>query len=195
MTFTLDKPTQEQSDDQRMLISGSWESFEFVRKGFAESRAVKLFYYDGTIEIVMPGVAHELFKSIIAVLIEAFLLSREIEFRPTGSMTQERKNVASLQADESYTIGLQRLSIEVTFTSGNASKLSRYQAIGVDEVWFWEDGVLEVYHLRQSGYERVDRSEIFGLAAIDMTVLSQCILMGETSIVQASKTFLAAHKN
>jgi Uma2 family endonuclease len=195
MTFTLDKPSQKKSDDQRMLIGGSWESFELIQKGLAESRAVKLFYYDGTIEILMSGVAHELFKSIIAVLIEAFLLSREIEFRPTGSMTQERKNVASLQADESYTIDLQRLSIEVTFTSGNASKLSRYQAIGVDEVWFWEDGVLEVYHLRQSGYELVDRSEISGLAAIDMTVLSQCILMGETSIVQASKMFLAAHKS
>jgi hypothetical protein len=103
--------------------------------------------------------------------------------------------IEGTQVKIEITIGLQRLSIDVTFTSGNASKLSRYQAIGVDEVWFWEDGVLEVYHLRQAGYERVDRSEIFGLAAIDMTVLSQCILMGETSIVQASKTFLAAHRN
>lgn len=195
MTFTLDKSTPAQSIDQRMLMSGSWESFKLVQKGLAESRAVKLFYDDGMIEIVMPGVSHELFKSIIAVLIEAFLLSREIEFKPTGSMTQELENVASLQADESYTIDFQRLSIEVTFTSGNISKLSRYQAIGVDEVWFWEDGVLAIYHLRSVGYERIDRSEIVGLSAIDMTVLSQCILMGETSIVQASKTFLAAHKS
>ena len=76
MTFTLDKPTPAQSIDQRMLVSGSWESFKLVQKGLAESRAVKLFYYDGTIEIVMPGVSHELFKSIIAVLIEAFQIGR-----------------------------------------------------------------------------------------------------------------------
>ncbi|HTL89402.1 MAG TPA: Uma2 family endonuclease, partial [Leptolyngbya sp.] len=43
--------------------------------------------------------------------------------------------------------------MEVVFTSGNEGKLTRYQALGVPEVWFWEDGVLKLYHLRETGYQ------------------------------------------
>ena len=141
----------------------------------------------------MPGKPHELFKTVIGMLIEAFLLDREIEFEPTGSMTQEIEGVASAEADESYQIGASRLTIEVNFTSGNVTKLERYQALGVDEVWLWEDAVLQVYHLQEKGYQQVSRSCIPALETIDLTVLSTCILMGETSRVQAIKQFRMAH--
>jgi Uma2 family endonuclease len=75
-------------------------------------------------------------------LIETFLFHRGIEFKPTRAMTQEKEGVASAEADESYEIEGFKLSIEVNFTSGDASKLERYQALGVHEVWIWEDGGL-----------------------------------------------------
>ncbi len=181
--------------DYRSIHHGrTWEQFKLIQKGFENSRGIRLFYYDGTIEILMPGEAHELFKKIIAILIEAFLLSREIEFKPTGSMTQEKEGIASAEADESYLIGDYKLSIEVNFSSGDTSKLQRYQALGVHEVWFWEDAVLQLYHLRSNGYEPVSQSQIPELVTIDIAVLSNCILAGETSIVKASKDFLAAHR-
>jgi hypothetical protein len=62
-------------------------------------------------------------------------------------------------------------------------------------VWFWEDGVLSLFHLGEDGYERVDRSLIPGLDAIDVAVLSRCVLVGETSFIQARKEFLAGHPN
>ena len=75
--------------DVRTIQRGkTWAQFEYLQKGFEDTRGVKLFYYNETIEILMPGAAHELFKKIIAILIEVFLLDRKIEFEPTGSMTQ-----------------------------------------------------------------------------------------------------------
>ncbi|WP_373545793.1 hypothetical protein [Chamaesiphon sp.] len=62
-------------------------------------------------------------------------------------MTQKRDGFASVEADESYEIPGFKLSIEVNFTSGDLSNLDCYQALGVSEVWFWEDGILEVYSL------------------------------------------------
>ena len=77
------------------------QQFKHLQKGFENTRGVRLFYYNGTIEILMPGEAHELFKSIIGFLIETFLFNRA-KFKPTGSMTQEKEGIASAEADESY---------------------------------------------------------------------------------------------
>ena len=185
--------------DIRTIQPGrTWEQFKHLQKGFENTRGLRLFYYNGTIEILMPGEAHKLFKSVIGFLIEAFLFSRGIEFKPTGSMTQEKEGIAAAEADESYQIDGYRLSVEVNFTSGDAAKLERYQALGVDEVWMWEDGCLVVYHHQSSPsarghYEAVNRSGIPALAEIDLNLLSACILIGETSRIQAAQRLLAAH--
>jgi Uma2 family endonuclease len=171
----------------------TWEQFKHLQKGFENTRGVKLFYYNGTIEILMPGEAHELFKSIIGFLIETFLFHQGIEFKPTGSVTQEKEGLASVEADESYEIQGFKLSIEVNFTSGNISKLERYLALEVDEVWIWEDGLLAIYQLQSGKPEKVNYSLIPALSSLNFTVLSECILIGETSRIQAAKKLLAAH--
>jgi Uma2 family endonuclease len=134
------------SIDQRIVHPGhTWEQFRLIQQGFSEFAGVRLFYYDGTIEILMPGREHEIFKGIIGLLIELFLYEKRVEFEQTGSMTQKQEGVASAQADESYCIGgskpIPDLSIEVVFTSGGLSKLDCYAALEVPEVWFWEDGL------------------------------------------------------
>jgi Uma2 family endonuclease len=182
-----------QGDVRTIQRGRTWEQFKHLQKGFENTRGIKLSYYDGTIEILMPGKAHELFKRIIGILIETFLLDREIEFEPTGSMTQELEGIATVEADESYQIGAFRLSVEVNFTSGDVSKLERYQALGVHEVWLWEDGVLDVYHLQPGGYEKVTHSLIPELASLDLAVLAECITIGETSRVAAVKRLRSAH--
>lgn len=180
--------------DIRTIQRGrTWEQFRHLQQGFENTRGIRLFYYNGTIEILMPGEAHELFKSIIGFLIETFLFHRAIEFKPTGSMTQEKPGIASAEADESYEIEGLKLAIEVNFTSGDASKLERYQALAIDEVWIWEDGVLTVYHLQSGRHEQVNHSLIPALSSIDLKVLSDCILLGETSRIKAAQTLLESH--
>jgi Uma2 family endonuclease len=176
----------------------SWEQFENLQKGFENSRGVRLFYYDGVVEILMPGIDHELFKTVIGMLIEAFLIDREIGFIPTGSMTQEIKGLVAAEADESYQIDGYKLSIEINFTSinftsGDESKLNCYQLLGVNEVWLWEDGVLACYHLQSTNYHRCEHSQIPALSSINFAILADCILLGETSRVAAVKHFRSTH--
>ncbi|MDY6783676.1 MAG: Uma2 family endonuclease [Cyanobacteriota bacterium] len=181
MTQTLNK-----LKDQRLVHSGiSWEQFKFIESGFADSTAIRLFYYEGELEILAVSQDHEFFSRTISALLFIFCLEKRIPFAPTGSFTQEREGVASAQADESYFIGRNRteqsppdLSIEVVFTSGNESKLSRYKALGVPEVWFWEDGLFSLYHLRKSGYKQIYRSEV--LPELDIDLLTRCLLMADT---------------
>ena len=192
--MTIATESQITTADQRVVLSGrSWEQFKLIQQGFEDSPGIRLFYFDGTIEILMPGREHEVFKAIIAILLIIYFEENGIEFEPTGSMTQEHEGVASAEADESYCIGVSKpvpdLAIEVIFTSGGPSKLQRYQALGVPEVWFWEDGVFTLYCLSGNGYERRDRSQIPELAKLDVELLTRCVLMGETSRLEAMREF------
>lgn len=190
MVQLLAQPIQ----DQRIIQSGrTWQQFKLIQEGFANSPGIKLFFYNGTIEILMPGREHEMFSAVIALLLGIFFVEKDIEFEPTGSMDQEKEGEAFIQADQSYCIGASKpipdLSIEVIFTSGGINKLARYKALAVPEIWFWEDGVFSVYCLRTEGYQRIDRSEIPELTELDFNLLTHCVLMAQTSRLEAAKAF------
>jgi Uma2 family endonuclease len=182
----------QKSTDQRIVIQGTWEKFKLIQQGSEESPGVRLSYYNGTIEILMPGEEHEFFAHVIGYLLTTFFLTKKIPFKPTGAKTQEQEGQASAQADQSYCIGgskpIPDLSIEVIFSSGS-NKLARYQALGVPEVWFWEDGTLALHHLREHGYEQIERSELPGLDQLDISLLKRCILMAETDFAGAVQVF------
>jgi Uma2 family endonuclease len=186
-------PLLDKTTDQRIVHHGTWEQFKFIQKGFDGSPGVRLFYYEETIEILMPGQDHETFARVIGYLVTTFLVERGIFFKPTGAMTQEKEGVVSAQADESYCIGsikpIPDLSIEVVFTSGGTSKLERYKALGVPEVWFWEDGSLKLYHLQDGSYEPINHSQLPGLSELDLDLLRRCILMAETDAGEAIRAF------
>ncbi|MBD2462579.1 Uma2 family endonuclease [Oscillatoria sp. FACHB-1407] len=187
MTQLLQKST-----DQRIVIQGTWEKFKLIQQGFEETPGAKLSYYQETIEILMPGEDHEFFSHVIGYLLTTFFLKTGIPFKPTGAKTQEQERQASVQADQSYCIGESKpipdLSIEVIFSSGG-NKLARYQALGVPEVWLWEDGTLSLFHWRNQGYEAIARSELPGLEHLDIDLLKRCILMAEPDFAAAVQAF------
>ncbi len=188
MTQTVSK-----QKDQRLTHSEmSWQQFKLLEQSFADSPGIRLFYYKGEVEILAVSQDHETFSRLIGILLAIYFEEKGIEFTPTGSFTQEKEGVASAQADESYSIGELKktpdLSIEVVFTSGNLSKLNRYQELGIPEVWFWEDGLFTLYHLRADGYERIYTSEV--LPDLDIDLLTRCVLM--TSTVEAMRFFRQA---
>lgn len=192
MIQALEKP-KSSADTVTVYHDRTWEQFKHIQTGLEGSPGVRLFYYEGVVEIFMPGQPHEIFKTIIGSLLEAFFFHWRIRVIPTGSVTQEQTGIASAQADESYCFGnakpIPDLSIEVIFTSGSIAKLRRYQALGVPEVWFWEDGLLTLHRLGENGYTRIYRSQIPELEKLDIELLSRCVLIGETDWLEAVETF------
>lgn len=189
MTQVLDREIL----DGRVVRGGNWEQFKLIQKGSEDSPGVKLSFFAGAIEILTPGFQHENFSEIIGYLLTTFLLKQGIRFYPCGSMTQEKMGEVSTQADKSFCLGevksIPDLSIEVVYTSGGLSKLPKYRALGVPEIWFWEDGTLRLYHLREDGYQEVIQSQLSGLETLDLDLLRRSILMGETDLAQAVKIF------
>lgn len=192
MVQALEKPKASE-DKVTVYYDRTWEQFKHIQKGLEGSPGVRLFFHEGVVEVFMPGQPHEIFKRVISSLLDFFFFHFRIKVIPTGSVTQEQEGVASAQADDSFCFGevkpIPDLSIEVIFTSGSIAKLARYQALGVPEVWFWEDGVFTLHHLGENGYTRIYKSQIPELANLDIELLSRCVLIGETDWLEAIQTF------
>jgi Uma2 family endonuclease len=191
--------SSQQEQDQRLVYSGiTWQQFKLIQAGFADSSGIRLFYYNYTIEILMPGRARETFSRFIGFLIGLFCLEQNIEFEPTGSMNQEREGEVSVEPDESFCFGISKptpdLVIEVVFTSGGPKKLQRYQVLSIPEVWFWQDGAFSLYCLRNNTYESISHSEIPEIAALDIELLTRCIAIAQTSRLEAANTLREALK-
>ena len=188
MLLTQPKQNPEIRIEQPLI---TWEQFKLIQRGFADSRGIRLAYYEGILEIVSTSIDHELIKTIIGALLELYFLEMEIEFFPMGQATQEKAQQVSLQPDESYSFGSPKkipdLAIEVILTSGNTEKLKKYSLLGVSEVWLWEDGILDIYHLNAQNYQYQKSSVSKFLPNLDLATLQRCIL--NASPLEALKTF------
>ena len=191
----LDKTTT--ISEQRFLLPGyyTWKEFEIIETLTADAADLRITYLDGCIEFMTLGEQHESIKKILAILIEAYLFEKGINFIPVGSATRRAKEKsASFEPDESYYIGEKKanpdLAIEVNITSGSIDKLEKYKRFNITEVWFWENNQLSLYHLKNDNYEQINQSEL--LPDFDIDLLASCVLM--PYIIDARTAFIKGIK-
>lgn len=168
-----------------LLHDITWEQLEQLDI-ILEHTGSRLTYIDGIVEIMAPpSEAHESPKKTVGDLVGVFLRERDIRFYSKGSETQgKKKDGARIEPDESYSIGsnktipdlaieiYSRSANEVTVTSGGINKLAIYARLQIPEVWFWEDGTIEVYCLRENElYEKVLQSEL--IPDIDIELVAE----------------------
>ncbi|QYX32056.1 Uma2 family endonuclease [Sphaerospermopsis torques-reginae] len=192
---TLDKTTT--ISEQRFLLPGhyTWEELETIETLTADAAGLRITYLDGCIEFMTLGEQHENIKKIIAILIEAYLFEKGINFIPVGSATRRAKEKsASFEPDESYYIGEKKenpdLAIEVNITSGSIDKLEKYKRFNITEVWFWENNQLSLYHLKNGNYEQINHSQL--LPDLDIDLLVTCVLI--PSIIDGRTEFIKGIK-
>jgi Uma2 family endonuclease len=177
-------------EEQRFFRRGvSWERFQAIQNSFENLPGVRLFYCEGVLEIVGISKPHEVITSWIALLLVQYFVEKEIEFFPSGRFSQVIPGVVDYQADLSYWFETDKsradLCIEVVITSGSPIKLQKYKLMEVPEVWFWEDGTLAIYCLREQEYEKVVKSEL--LPDLELSLLSRCLLL--SSPLEAIREF------
>jgi Uma2 family endonuclease len=179
MTVTISK--LESQEGCLTLYGISWSQFEAIEAAFDNVAGVRFTYLDGVLEIMSVSPEHEDIKSTIGLLVEAYMRAKGIRFYVKGGPTlgSQEKN-ARKEPDESYNLGTKKpipdLAIEVIFTSGGIDKLELYKRIRVPEVWFWQDGLLKLYRLREN-YELIEQSEL--LPDLDMALLSRCLMYSD----------------
>lgn len=164
--------------EQRMVIHGvAWRDYVILREAL-DTPGLRMTYCEGVLELMSPSLSHERTKTTIARLIEAYALLRDLPLVGYGSTTFRREaKQRGAEPDECYCVGrrieegeLPDIVLEVIETSPLIDKLDVYAGLGVSEVWIFQDGGFELYHLTDHGYTRIERSAF--LPALDFAILA-----------------------
>ena len=173
----VDREDEPREDHYVHLHGVTWADYIRILEIRGDHSAPRITYLEGTLEIMSPSRTHDEIKSYIGCLVEAWCLERGVEFTPYGSWTlKSKREKRGAEADECYVFGptprrkrRPDIAIEVVWTSGGIDKLNVYSKLGVREVWYWEDGRIQVHALRGSVYEPASESQ--ALPGIDLVQL------------------------
>ena len=172
----------------------SWDDYEQLLEERGDHSAPRISYLDGQVEILSPCRDHEIVKSFIGCLVETWCIDRDIELIPTGSWTLvDKLERRGAEADESYIFGREKrsrphLAIEVEWTHGGIDKLAIYEKLGVEEVWFWRKGAIEIYVFADGAFRRMERSR--HLPELDVELLAS--MLDRETLTQAVRDFRKA---
>ena len=164
--------------DQRVLLTNiSWRTYERLLEELGD-RPIRLTYDRGKLEIMSPSIHHEIVKSFIGRLIEAYALEFDIQVLGAGSTTFRNEAAdQGLEPDECYyirnepamrektTLDLEidpppDLVLEVDVTRSILDRLAIYADLGVPEIWHYREGVVRVLLLGEDGQYRTSSQSL-----------------------------------
>ncbi|HBL58394.1 MAG TPA: hypothetical protein DDZ80_07710 [Cyanobacteria bacterium UBA8803] len=153
----------------------SWQEFESLLQELGERRAARVAYSKDTLEIMVPLPEHEKPKDLISDIVKILLKKSSRPYEPFGSTTFKRENTAGVEPDACFYIqNYQRminrrrleagdpppdLAIEMDVTS--KTTLDAYEAMGVPELWIYNNGKFIIYLFRDGKYIASDSSPLF----------------------------------
>lgn len=153
-------------EDSRVLLRDvAWSTYVKLRDA-PDDRHLRMTYLQGALEIMSPGLRHEVFAVQIARLLELFCHVRGIDLYGFGNMTCRRQDrERGLEPDRCYTRGRAKkypdVAIEVVVSSPMLDKLEVYRGLGTREVWVFEDGKFTIHRLRGGRYVTIGASLVF----------------------------------
>lgn len=166
--------------EERFLLTGiSWTFYLAFCEELGERR-IRLSFDRGSLEIMVTKSPHEYYKKMLAKLVEAIVLERDIPVRSGGSMTFQREDLQKgFDPDECWWIAHEAkvravrdfdfqndpppdLAIEVEITSSLVNRIGIYAAMGVAELWRFNGRKLRFLLLQDDGtYQESATSRAF----------------------------------
>ncbi len=158
------------SAGQRVVLREiSWQTYESLLREL-EGQHLRLTYDRGALEIMSPSPRHAKVGKLIARLVETFTLELNIPLVGLGNTTWRSESLErGLEADECYYVARADwaagredfdltvdpppdLAIEVDISSSSLKKREIYAALGVPELWRYEDDKLTIFVLSHKEY-------------------------------------------
>lgn len=195
---------QEQVTTQAIILNGvKWQTFKALMADVGDSRAWRIAYDQGVLEIRMPLQEHEQPKIMLAYFVTTIADLLEIETMELGALLLEREDLRrAIEPDtcfyiqneslvRSKIVDLQTdpppdLAIESDYTSSSLDKFTIYASLGVPELWRYRKQTLEVYHLLNGQYEPSANSLAFPFLPIAEVpeIIKQTKTIGQRAAVR-----------
>ena len=142
--YALRHRAEGHEEDQHVILNGmSWQDFEALLAIRGDRAGVRMYYLDGSIEIMSPTKIHESRKKTLARLLELWALELDLPLNGFGSWTLKNEmKEAGAEPDECYILGkntekdVPDLAIEVEWSRATGLvKREIYARLGVRELW------------------------------------------------------------
>ena len=198
-------PDQQIVVERFVVLEGvGWQTFKALLKDIGDSRASRIAYDRGILEIRMPLQQHEQPEIMLCSFVDSLADELEIEVMQLGALLLEREDLSrAVEPDSCFYIQNESrvrgkniqlpadpppdLVIESDYTSSSLNKFGIYAALGVPELWRYRQQTLEVYHLVGDLYELSTTSIAFPFLPIDEvpTFIEQAKTIGQRAAVRA----------
>jgi len=144
--------------ENRVALKGiSWLSYQQILNALPDSRAARLTYDCGILEITMPLIKHEFSLRLIERFIVILVMEMGMKLKTMGLTTMDREDLAvDLSQDPPPD-----LVVEVDITHTDIDKNKLYASLGVPEFWRYNGQELKIYTLQEATYVECDRSPTF----------------------------------
>jgi len=193
------------SSEQRVVLrSVSWETYMALTEE-SESGSGRMTYDQGVLEIMSPGMPHEIAKKLIGRMIETYTLCRGIEIRSSSSTTFKRSELQrGFEADESYYIqhaselrGVREIDlsihpppdlvIEIDMTNSSIPKEQLFAAMKIPEVWRYDGESLWMGSLNDDNYQDLKQSVVLPGFPRELAskLLDQQVEENETALIRS----------
>lgn len=187
MVNTIDRPIVKASietgvaiaqpiGENRVILRGlDWTAYQTILHALPHTRAARLTYDRGVLEIVVPLEKHEFSIRLIELFLRIVLRAEGLKIRSMGSTTLDREDLdRGAEPDSSYYIQNQSkvkgreidlsqdpppdLIVEVDITHTDIDKNLLYASMGVLEFWRFNGKVWQIFQLVDRGYQEVTHS-------------------------------------
>ncbi len=197
---------------QRVVLPNiSWETFEIMLAEMGDNRVTRVAYDQGTLEIMTPLMPHEHNKRLIEKLIDTLAEELNLNIKSIGSTTCKRKNLKrGVEPDSGFYIANEPvmrakrtldltidpppdLVLEVDYTSSSVDRLSIYQALGVNELWRYDEPTMLIYQLRSNKYILCNDSPTFLNLPLTTEIprfLAASLNIGEIAMIREFRTWI-----
>ncbi|WOB45527.1 Uma2 family endonuclease [Thermoleptolyngbya oregonensis NK1-22] len=166
--------------EKRVTLRGlTWHGYLQILDALPQSRAARLTYDQGTLEITIPLEDHEFSLRLIERFIIILVVELGMKIKTMGSTTMNREDLnRGSEPDCAYYIQHQPqvagrkvnfatapppdLVVEVDITHTDIDKNRFYASLGVPEFWRYNGREWRIYHLQAGEYVEQSHSPTFG---------------------------------
>jgi Uma2 family endonuclease len=164
--------------DHLLLRQVSWRTYQALLEAW-DSKTPRHTYDRGSLEIMAKSSIHEIFKSVIGLLLALYCEATERDFVAGGETTLDREEVErGIEPDQCFWVAqaaavegklsidfdvdpVPDLFIEVEVSRTVIDRLAVLAALGVPEVWRFNETAIQVGVLQDGVYAWQDDSPTF----------------------------------
>ncbi len=164
-------------EDTEVIFHGAtWEEYEELLEQVGEAAGLRISFNDGTLKVMSLSPKHEKYVRLIEGLIVAIKLRLRINIFSFGSATmRKRKKNKGNEPDACFYVQTAAvignrieldfsvdpppdIALEVDIHHDSTNNDSIYAALGVPELWRYDEWAITIYHLQEGEYVVAEKS-------------------------------------